>query len=153
MKSLSDFTTAFPGWSLYDYRQNNQIDYLEQEFSGKSQEKLGKLLGYSNRHTILALQRRYKALYHTPDYFTFAQWEKCVLFYGGDDNRCLKCGEIAYLLPDHILSASLGGSNSIANIQPLCQKCNSEKRSSPIDYRPDHGEFGEILSYWEATPL
>jgi 5-methylcytosine-specific restriction endonuclease McrA len=55
--------------------------------------------------------------------------------YGG---RCLRCGRTdVSLTPDHIVPLSLGGSNLIANIQPLCGSGNSRKIIEVVDYRPD----------------
>lgn len=51
------------------------------------------------------------------------------------DNRCLVCGENNPLTADHIVPVSMGGSNDINNIQPLCQSCNSTKWTQTIDYR------------------
>jgi 5-methylcytosine-specific restriction endonuclease McrA len=55
----------------------------------------------------------------------------------GYGNVCLLCGDKdAPLTPDHVIPLSLGGSNWISNIQPLCRRCNSRKNIKEIDYRP-----------------
>lgn len=52
------------------------------------------------------------------------------------DSRCLACGRAdVKLTVDHVVPLSLGGSNDIANIQPLCNNCNAAKNNKHIDYR------------------
>ncbi|MGH3145755.1 MAG: HNH endonuclease [Rubrobacter sp.] len=49
---------------------------------------------------------------------------------------CLCCGSSDKpLTPDHVVPLSLGGSNLIANIQPLCRSCNARKNVKVVDYR------------------
>jgi 5-methylcytosine-specific restriction endonuclease McrA len=59
--------------------------------------------------------------------FTEAQWIRRKGKYG---NRCAGCGVHESEKPlerDHIKPLILGGSNYIANIQPLCRSCNAKK--------------------------
>lgn len=49
--------------------------------------------------------------------------------------RCLRCLSGGALTVDHVLPLSLGGSNAIGNIQPLCGPCNSSKGATHADYR------------------
>lgn len=65
--------------------------------------------------------------------FTTQQWRALCEQYG---HRCLCCGEHKPLTPDHVIPLSLGGSNTIDNIQPLCGPCNSRKFTKTTDYRP-----------------
>jgi len=52
------------------------------------------------------------------------------------DDVCLRCGEgDVLLMPDHVVPLSVGGSNRITNIQPLCGSCNSWKNIKAVDYR------------------
>ena len=51
-------------------------------------------------------------------------------------NRCLRCGSEVDLTRDHVLPRSRGGSDAVANIQPLCRRCNSVKGVGETDYRP-----------------
>lgn len=50
-------------------------------------------------------------------------------------DRCVRCGGQP-VTEDHIVPLSRGGSDSIANIQPLCLPCNTSKGARhTIDYR------------------
>lgn len=64
--------------------------------------------------------------------FTPAEWKHLCDFYG---NICLCCGEKKPLTVDHVIPLSLGGSNTIANLQCLCLECNLKKNAKTIDYR------------------
>jgi 5-methylcytosine-specific restriction endonuclease McrA len=64
---------------------------------------------------------------------TDAEWLALCESFG---NRCLRCGaKNRPLTRDHIIPLSLGGSDYITNIQPLCAGCNGGKRDRVIDYR------------------
>src|SRR3989338_224852 len=47
-----------------------------------------------------------------------------------DGGRCVKCGGNLKLEYDHIIPLSLGGSNTVRNIQLLCENCNRSKGAS-----------------------
>lgn len=54
------------------------------------------------------------------------------------DFRCCYCGsEVIGGIPtkDHIIPITMGGSDSIENLQPLCRQCNSSKKCNTIDFR------------------
>jgi 5-methylcytosine-specific restriction endonuclease McrA len=56
--------------------------------------------------------------------FTSAEWLALVEAHAG---RCAYCGEIGPLQADHRTPLSRGGTNTIDNILPACQKCNARK--------------------------
>lgn len=64
--------------------------------------------------------------------FTLAEWNAVLAKYGG---RCLRCGTLEAITPDHVIPLFLGGTNDISNIQPLCHRCNSGKGARIADYR------------------
>jgi 5-methylcytosine-specific restriction endonuclease McrA len=69
---------------------------------------------------------------HTPE-----EWKELKEFY---KYTCLMCGRIEpeiNLTKDHVIPISLGGTNEILNLQPLCKSCNSRKHARHIDLRGD----------------
>lgn len=69
--------------------------------------------------------------------FTSQEWRDLKCRYG---YKCLSCGlkePDVLLTADHVIPLSVGGTNEISNIQPLCRSCNSAKFNRVIDYRDD----------------
>ena len=93
-----------------------------------------------------AIWHRYKSRKLAADGdFTPEQW-KAIKAYYCPDGKCLSCTNKRPLTIDHIVPLIKGGSNYIANIQPICQSCNSAKGDERIiDYRPDQGLFNKEL--------
>jgi 5-methylcytosine-specific restriction endonuclease McrA len=89
---------------------------------------------YSLRNRVETNRHRAKIL-GAPGDFTVIEWVMLVALYGC---RCLCCGKWGGandLQIDHVVPLERGGSNSIENIQPLCEKCNKAKGRKTIDYR------------------
>jgi hypothetical protein len=94
---------------------------------------------HRRRNTSKARARKFGCNEH----YTIAQWLSLKAFY---ENRCLSCGrsekqllsEGLKLVPDHVKALADGGSDTIDNIQPLCNGvggCNGRKYTKHIDYR------------------
>lgn len=66
---------------------------------------------------------------------TFEQWSAVCESFGMICLRCKRPGTVFTLTPDHVVPLSLGGSNTIENIQPLCMSCNCSKNAKVADYR------------------
>lgn len=64
---------------------------------------------------------------------TAADWQAVLDLYG---SACLACGSDDPPTIDHVIPISQGGSNTVDNVQPLCNSCNGRKRAKTIDYRP-----------------
>jgi 5-methylcytosine-specific restriction endonuclease McrA len=78
-------------------------------------------------------RNRYALKKHNGGLFTKLEWISLCNKY---ENKCLACGSSDKLTIDHIVPITLGGINSIENIQPLCMSCNHKKGVKSIDYRP-----------------
>ena len=63
------------------------------------------------------------------------EWEILKKFYGNICLCCRKQEPTVKLTEDHIVPISLGGSNFIENIQPLCIDCNKRKYTKIKDFR------------------
>ena len=78
-------------------------------------------------------QRRRARIANAAGSFTYVDFQELC---DRTENKCLCCGnENELLTADHVVPLSQGGDNSIENIQPLCQSCNSKKGQKTIDYR------------------
>ena len=64
-------------------------------------------------------------------------WPLIVAHYG---NACIHC-KSKEIASDHVIPLVPGREdlNCLANLQPLCRKCNSGKSGLAHDYRPDKG--------------
>lgn len=88
-----------------------------------------------NREKVRAISHTYRARRAgNGGKYTPKEWKDLCDYYG---NKCLCCERTdVKLTVDHVIPIKLGGVNTIDNIQPLCQPCNSKKHTHIVDYRP-----------------
>jgi hypothetical protein len=68
--------------------------------------------------------------------YTVEEWENLKYKY---KNTCPMCGRKepeVKLTQDHIIPISIGGTNYITNIQPLCKSCNCKKNIKSVKINP-----------------
>lgn len=82
-----------------------------------------------------------------PGSYTAAEWRALCRCFG---YRCVCCGVRNRLAADHVVPLARGGTNDIANIQPLCKSCNSRKHAKTEDYR-DPVVLAAFLASLEQT--
>lgn len=121
----------------YYLKNRKFLDEYRKNWKKNNQDKSRQYSkSYRDRHpeiVTLSTKKRRERLNSIQGTFTLAEWNSLCDSYG---NRCLKCGRgDVKLTIDHIIPISKNGSNSIDNIQPLCQSCNSSKGTKIIDYR------------------
>lgn len=89
-----------------------------------------------NRDVRKAIKQRRRARKQlAPGSFTAEEWHNLCRLY---DFSCLSCQlQMRYdeLTVDHVIPLSVGGTNWLKNLQPLCSSCNSSKHTKHIDYR------------------
>lgn len=111
---------------------NKKIPRAKGENSNNWKGGVSKMKGYNYRVAGRQYLIRRKGAKGT---HSFEQWEDLKKFY---DFMCLCCKKqepFISLTRDHVVPLSLGGSDDIKNIQPLCHNCNSRKHAKMIDFR------------------
>ena len=66
------------------------------------------------------------------------QWEALKDKYQHICLCCKKQEPFIVLTEDHIIPLTLGGTDDISNIQPLCRSCNSRKNAKVIDFTQNY---------------
>lgn len=67
------------------------------------------------------------------------------------DFTCLKCGNRPAISPDHVKPLALGGSNTVDNLQLLCENCNKGKGDEEIDYRSGKVLTPDLVPLYSKT--
>lgn len=96
---------------------------LENEHKKKLEsEAIQELITEGRLSDNFSLQNKRESI---PSYIKDAVWKR-------DKQSCVNCGSNKDIEFDHIIPVSKGGSNSINNIQLLCQKCNRTKSNKIV---------------------
>lgn len=116
--------TSTPQFKLYakKWRENNP------EYPKKYREAH---LAHA-RYTKARIEHRRRCLIKNAGDYSKKEWENLCAYFG---NICIACYESKKLTIDHVIPLSLGGTNTIDNLQPLCKSCNSSKGKKTLDYR------------------
>lgn len=103
-------------WHNLDPKRKAEVQKTQREWLAANPDK-----------TRAKVNRRRARLASVGGSFTTEEWKELLDRF---DHRCPMCGrrepEINLTI-DHIIPLSMGGPNSIENIQPLCGACNSSK--------------------------
>lgn len=115
---------------------NKEKDTKRKEvwYNENRDEQIRKSLLWSKEHPEKKLEYTHvrRARLKSSGRVTGKEWEGVLEKYG---RKCLCCGSKESITLDHVIPLSLGGSNTVDNIQPLCKTCNSRKKNKHIDYR------------------
>ena len=124
--------------AAYHHRHNEEnrtrlsIQHAKYELEHK-EERTAYHQRYCQEHLTDYLERRRKRralIENAASSFTQGEFEELC---EDCDNKCTYCGTKGTLVPDHMTPLCRGGSNSIDNITPACQACNSSKHSKTYE--------------------
>lgn len=145
-KPLNEFSrdrTKPEGYSCYCracINEKHRAQYRESEaYRARKRDNLRRRYQENPEHrakqkawSMAALHRRRARREANGGSYTVKEWRALCATYL---HRCACCGAKLPLTPDHIVPIVKGGTNDIANIQPLCLPCNLRKARRVIDYR------------------
>lgn len=119
----------------YRQRPENKLRATEQRREARIHWTEEQWAEFRRKRTAGKLKHR-EQRYSSPVRHSEAQWLALLAACG---YKCVKCGcGDSIIGRDHVIPLSLGGSDAIDNIQPLCLECNSAKNNQSTDYRQGH---------------
>ncbi len=122
------------GWAKSNPERRREI-WIKSASSHKEQKAAyTRQFRRDNPETVTAANHRRRDRKQNK-HFTAMEWRELRQKFG---NKCLCCGSTKRITADHVVPLSVGGRNTIDNIQPLCMTCNRRKWATSIDYRPSH---------------
>ncbi len=122
--SKNDPINISPGlWIFQDYCYEVQGNYSDEQFRLLILEQFDKERRYFEK-----LKQKFDSIDNEatqireriPENIRIAVWRR-------DGGMCARCGSREKLEYDHIVPVSRGGSNTVRNIELLCEKCNRSK--------------------------
>lgn len=102
-----------------------ESDYADEALKTKAQEQIEWIATEKQKQA----QKKAKRVHSMRRRTVFAQKrdELMLALIERDGYSCTECGELEGLTIDHIIPLSKGGSDTLENLQLLCQRCNSAK--------------------------
>lgn len=127
--------------TLREWKRKNRSHVLRRDKAYRERNP-DKFRGYARKwrrknkdKVVMYAQRRRARLLGADGNYTTREWGRLKKQFSHQCLCCKKREPSIKLTVDHVVPISLGGSNSIDNIQPLCMSCNSSKGTNIIDYR------------------
>jgi HNH endonuclease len=104
-------------YSTTEELQPDEVKALIEERDNKKKLKISRAKAVAAMADALDDSRRRVPI---PRDIKLAVWQR-------DEGRCVVCGSNESLEYDHVIPLSIGGSDSIRNLQLLCESCNRRK--------------------------
>lgn len=129
-KSVCTFCKDCSKLRVNEYRKKPEFRKMQQMWNDKWR--------INNKEKVLFIRRKSeskrRSLIKNNGDFTLEEWNKKKQEYNNCCACCKVSSDISKLTVDHIVPVSIGGSNDISNIQPLCRSCNSKKFNKIIKF-------------------